>query len=423
MLVEFRARNFRSIRDDMHLSMAASADKERRLSNTVPSGSGGVPDLLRSAVIYGPNASGKSALVSALQLAQSFVATSATLMPGQALTYAPFRLDPKHASAPMEFEFTFVTNGVRYQYGFSATAVGFTEEWLLVYKTHRPQVWFERVHNPISDADEYKFGPSLTGSKKVWQDATRRNALFLSTAAQLNSEALLPVYDWIVRSLLVISAGMQPSFDHSTNWISSPDGKGLLLQFLSSADIGISDLGLEARQLRQLKFDFQADRSEHAITESEVQFPVFIHSGPDGQAKFQLEEESTGTQRLFAFAAPVVEALQNGRSVVVDELDGSFHTLLVQFLVDLFHHRPPDGRHPAQLIFTTHDTALLDAGLFRRDQIWLMEKRRDQSSVLVPLTDFSPRKDEAFERGYLQGRYGALPITTNFKLEDVALGT
>ncbi|RQS57432.1 ATP-binding protein [Burkholderia sp. Bp8963] len=422
MLVEFRVRNFRSIRDDMYLSMAASADKEKRESNTAPSGTASVPDLLRSAAIYGPNASGKSALVGAMQLAQSVVATSATLMPGQPLTHLPFKLDPEYASAPTEFEFTFVLGGSRYQYGFSATAAGIAEEWLLVYKTHRPQIWFERAYNAAANADEYKFGASLSGPKKVWQDATRRNALFLSTAAQLNSESLFPVYDWIVRKLFIIAAGMQPAFDQSTAWISETERKQILLKFLGSADVGISDLGLEGRQLRRVALDLRSDRTEHAVSESEVQFPVFTHKGPKGEGTLQIEEESTGTQRLFAFAAPVIESLQIGRSIVVDELDGSLHTHIVRFLVDLFHHRPPESRHPAQLIFTTHDTALLDAEIFRRDQIWLMEKGRDQASTLMALTDFSPRKNEALERGYLQGRYGALPITMDFQLEEHELG-
>lgn len=418
MLVEFRVRNFRSIRDDMSLSLVASADKEKRESNTVPSGAASVPDLLRVASIYGPNASGKSALISAMQFAQSAVATSASLMPQQALSHVPFKLDPDFAAAPSEFEFTFVLDGTRYQYGFAATSAGFTEEWLLVYKTHRPQLWFERTYDAESDQDVYKWGPSLTGQREVWRSATRRNALFLSTAAQLNSAKLLPIYDWIVRKLIIIGAGLQPLFDQSTAWIAEPERKEMLLGFLASADIGISDLAVESRKQHRLNVQLRNEGPEHAFSESEVQFPVFTHTGPKGQGRLQYEEESTGTQRLFSFAAPLIESLQIGRTIVVDELDGSLHTHIVRFVVDLFHHRPPEGRHPAQLVFTTHDTALLDADVFRRDQIWLMEKGRDQASTLVPLTDFSPRKNEALERGYLQGRYGAVPMTTAFQLEE-----
>ena len=423
MLVEFRVRNFRSIRDDLCLSMAASADKEKRVANTVPAGARGVPDLLRSAAIYGPNASGKSALVSAMQFAQSFVAMSATLMPGQSLNHLPFKLDAEFTSAPSEFEYTFVVDGARYQYGFAADSDGVTEEWLLVYKTHKPQVWFERAYDAASKVEQYKFGASLAGKKKVWQEATRRNALFLSTAAQLNSESLLPVYAWIVQELLVIGANMQPTFDQSTALIPNDTSKSMLLAFLASADIGISDLSVQARKQRRLEVEIRKDGPEHAFSDSEVPFPVFLHTGSTGLVALQYEEESTGTQRLFSFAAPLIEALRKGRTLVIDELDGSLHTHIVQFLVGLFHQRPPGGGHAAQLIFTTHDTALLDAGIFRRDQIWLMEKGSDQASKLVPLTDFSPRKHEALGRGYLQGRYGALPMTEDFSVEGNRFGT
>ncbi|MFC7632769.1 ATP/GTP-binding protein [Paraburkholderia humisilvae] len=422
MLVEFRARNFRSIRDDMSLSMVASSDKEKRESNTVPSGAASVPDLLRVASIYGPNASGKSALIGAMQFAQSAVATSVSFMPQQALAHVPFKLDPESATAPSEFEFTFVIDGTRYQYGFAATSTGFAEEWLLAYKTHRPQLWFERSYDAKTEQNVYKWGPSLTGQREVWRSSTRRNALFLSTAAQLNSAKLLPVYDWIVRKLVIIGAGLQPVSDQSTAWIAEPERKKMLLSFLASADIGISDLDVESRKQHRLNVHIRSDGPEHALSESEVQVPIFTHTCPKGQGKLQYEEESMGTQRLFSFAAPLIESLQIGRTIVVDELDGSLHTHIVRFVVDLFHHRPPAGYEPAQLIFTTHDTALLDADIFRRDQIWLMEKSRDHASTLVPLTDFSPRKNEALERGYLQGRYGAVPMTTSFPLQGQNLG-
>lgn len=423
MLVEFRVRNFRSIRGDLCLSLAASADKEKRDTNTVSPGVAGVPDLLRSAVIYGPNASGKSALVSAMQYAQSVVATSATLMPGQPVNCFPFKLDPESARAPSEFEFTFIVDGTRYQYGFAIASAGIAEEWLLVYKTHKPQLWFERTHNAATDADDYKFGTSFSGQRKLWQASTRRNALFLSTASQLNSESLLPVYDWIVRELVIVAAGLQPTYDQSTSWISDRSTKPLLLSFLSSADIGIADLSVQPRKQQRVNFDFRNERLEHVVSEAEVNVPVFRHVGPNGEAALQYEEESTGTQRLFSFAAPLIEALRVGQVIVVDELDASLHTHIVRYLVELFHHRPQEGQVAAQLIFTTHDTALLDAGILRRDQIWLMEKGHDQASVLVPLTDFSPRKHEALAKGYLQGRYGALPLTTGFSVGDENSGT
>jgi AAA15 family ATPase/GTPase len=143
--------------------------------------------------------------------------------------------------------------------------------------------------------------------------------------------------------------------------------------------------------------------------EGEVMFPIFEHRTETGSAKFELHEESDGTQRLFSLAAPVLDVLKHGRVLVVDELDRSLHTLLVRRLVGMFHD-PALNAAGAQLIFSTHDTSLLDHTLFRRDQVWFAEKDESQATRIFPLSDFSPRKHEAWERGYLMGRYGAVPI-------------
>lgn len=423
MLVEFRTKNFKSIRDDLCLSLVAGSDKEKREKNTFPSGPASGTDLLRSAAIYGPNASGKSALVGAMQYAQAMVLTSASAMPGQLLNHYPFKLDSDSQASPSEFEFTFVIDGTRYQYGFAVDSTGVAEEWLLVYQTHKAQAWFERSFDSQANVDTFKFGAALTGKKRVWQEATRRNTLFLSIAAQFNSDILLPVYEWISRDLVIFSSSMPPTMEQSTAWISDASAKSLLLDFLTSADIGISDLDVRVREQHRSNLEARSSLPDQVFSESKASFPVFIHTGPDGQVALEHEEESAGTRRLFAFAAPWIESLQQGNTIVVDELDASLHTHIVQFLVGLFHHRPPQGDRAAQLIFTTHDTALLDASIFRRDQIWLMEKDQSHASTLVPLTDFSPRKHEAVGRGYLQGRYGALPVTSAFSVEGTDLGS
>jgi AAA15 family ATPase/GTPase len=143
--------------------------------------------------------------------------------------------------------------------------------------------------------------------------------------------------------------------------------------------------------------------------ESEMLVPVFQHATSKGSAKFELNEESDGTQRLYGLAAPVIDVLKRGRILVVDELDSSLHPLLVRRLISMFHD-PSMNKAGAQLIFSTHDTSLLDHSLFRRDQVWFTEKDSDQATRIYPLTDFSPRKREAWERGYLTGRYGAVPF-------------
>jgi AAA15 family ATPase/GTPase len=155
--------------------------------------------------------------------------------------------------------------------------------------------------------------------------------------------------------------------------------------------------------------------------EQERLMPQFVHKTAHGSASFELYEESQGTQRLYALAAPVLDVLKHGRLLIIDELDSSLHPLLVRRLVRMFH-QPELNPHGAQLFFTTHDSSLLDRTLFRRDQIWFTEKDNDQATRLYPLSDFSPRENEAWERGYLSGRYGAVPFFNDPPLLAQAAG-
>jgi hypothetical protein len=414
MLLEFRVKNYRSIRDEQVLSLVASKDQILAETHLASTGVKTLDRVVRTAVIYGPNASGKSTLLQALAFMRAVVAESATVVqPGQTYNVQPFRLDEKFAKQPTEFEITFVDSGVRYQYGFSMTPERIIDEWLLVYRAPKPQQWFNRRFDAQKEIHAYEFSTHLTGSRRLWQESTRPNALFLSTAVQLNSELLRPVFSWIVEKALHLGSGLSPLPDFTTELIKSPAGKASVRDFLASADISISDIEVVPRKGVSQHFKLgpgtppQVGQIEH-----ELFLPQFLHETKSGSARFELYEESQGTQRLYALAAPVLDVLKNGWLLAVDELDSSLHTLLVRRLVSMFHDSRlnPKG---AQLVFTTHDTSLLENTLFRRDQVWFTEKDRNQATRLYPLTDFSPRNKEALERGYLAGRYGALPFFTD----------
>lgn len=413
MLVEFRTQNFRSLREEQVLSLVASPDKSLLDTHALDTGLKAAPHVLKSAVVYGANASGKSNLIKALQYMRDVVLMSATLQPGQAFArLQPFRLDAVSASQPTAFEVTFILDGVRYQYGFAMNAQRIVSEQLLVYKAFKPQRWFERHFDAESSKDVYEFGPGLKGAKTLWEGATRPNALFLSMAVQLNSEALRPVYDWFAHRLVILNehAPLSPQF--SLEMLKLEAQRKAIGEFLRAADISIADVEVATKQatVHSIRFDLATGKREEETGEQTVDEVRFHHLTEHGQAVFDLADESSGTRNLLFLAGPVLDILSNGQTLVVDELDTSLHTLLVQALVRLFH-RPEANTGGAQLVFTTHDTSLLDAyGLFRRDQVWFVEKRPDQSSSLYPLLDFSPRKNEALERGYLQGRYGALPL-------------
>ena len=415
MLLEFRVKNYRSIKDEQILSLVASADNELADSHLMPTGLKSLDKVVRSSVIYGPNASGKSNLLLALAFMRAVVADSATVFqPGQQFAVQPFRLDAQTSKEPSEFEITFANDGVRYQYGFTLLPEQVVNEWLLVYRTAKPQQWFKRSFDPKTKTYTYEFSSHLTGSRKLWQDSTRPNALFLSTAVQLNSELLRPVFSAIVEKTIYFPAGSVPVPDFTTALLKEPANKNAVRDFLSSADIGISDIQTVSRKGFHQRFEFSptGGATQSVAEEHEMQIPQFLHETESGSARFEFHEESLGTQRLYAFAAPVLDVLRNGKLLVVDELDSSLHTLLVRRLVNMFNNSVtnPNG---AQLVFSTHDTSLLEDSLFRRDQVWFTEKNRNQATKLYPLTDFSPRKKEALERGYLAGRYGAVPFFTD----------
>jgi hypothetical protein len=413
MLIEFRVTNFRSIRGEQTLSMVAAKDSSHATTNITPTGLPAIPNVTRSAVVYGANAAGKSNLMAALAFMREVVAISATqLVEGQRFNCQPFKLNKQSAKAPSEFELTFLIDGIRYQYGFKLNCERVVEEWLLVYKTAKAQQWFRRTIKGSKDA--YEFSVHFTGKRKLWEESTRANALFLSTATQLNSELLRPVFLWITQGMNVIRAGMQPLFDFTIAMAKDAAGKGELLRFLEAADLSIIDFSLELKKMQEVGVSFGPGKlPAQTIQEVEKPFVRFVHRSDKELASFEMHEESLGTQRLFAFAGPILDVLHNGRALAVDELDGSLHPLMVRYLVKLFHSEL--NKHGAQLIFTTHDTSLLDQSLFRRDQIWFVEKDRSQATRLYPMTDFSPRKNEALERGYLAGRYGALPFLSDLR--------
>ena len=412
MLIEFHVTNFRSLRDEQTLSLVAASDKTLQEHNTIPSGVKAAPQLLRSAVIYGPNAGGKSNLIKALQYMRGVVAESATLIqPGQSFNVQPFKLDRASSEQPTEFEATFVLNGVRYQYGFALNAQRVISEYLLVYKAFKPQLWFERKYDPKVGKDTYEFGSNLKGSKSVWEGATRPNALFLSMAVQLNSEQLRPVFDWFVNGLVIFNDITPLSPQFSVEMLRKAEAKQAICNFLTSADISIADIDVVTRRVpgKSVHFDIAAGKTEVKEEDQDIYELFFHHVTKQGKATFRLDDESMGTRNLLFLIGPILDILDKGLTLCVDELDSSLHPLLVRRLVELFHN-PSLNAKGAQLIFSTHDTSLLDSEIFRRDQIWFVEKDSKQASKLYPLSDFSPRKNEALERGYLMGRYGGLPF-------------
>ena len=411
MLIQFAVANYRSIKDEAVLSLVAGPGMEHLEHNVRALRMGGAHamPLLRSAAIYGANAAGKTNLIRALAAMRSVVVGSSRT-DGE-LPVTPFLFNAEHKDQPTRFEIAFVAKGVRYQYGFSATRNVVVGEWLHAWPRGRPQLWFER-RRAEDGAQTFEFGGKLLGDRQVWRRATRDNALFLSTAATLNSTQLHPLYDWFKTHLHVVGIdGWSPLYSARCG---QGERKAAVLGFLQAADLAVSDLSVVDREFTE---DMIPDEVPPAIREGMKRawagedFPEIhlVHRDPTGRpVELDLRDESDGTQKMFALAGPWIDVLDKGHVVMVDELHDNLHPMLVRHLVGRFHD--PALESDAQLVFTTHNTSILSQDVFRRDQIWFCERNARHETTLVPLSDFRPRKGlENLERGYLAGRYGAVP--------------
>jgi predicted ATPase len=424
VLIEFRVANHRSVRDEQVLTFESgrpidkSDGRPRRIE-------GHLSRILPVAVLYGANASGKSNVLGALAfMREAVIESHRSWPPEEGVPREPFAWGPSNA-APSLFEVTLLLDGVRYQYGFVSSDERFLEEWLYAWPKGKKQIWFER------DGDKFKFRERFKGENKLIEEVTRPNALFLSAAVQHRHEQLRPLYTWF-RSLEPINLNRRASAprqiisemtvarllestnlrnSHQQKLFDEPDDTTILLErfrdLLRSADVGIVDL--------------KADRSTADSTHRRLGVPQISlkHTCQYPDSWLALQEESKGTRTLFNIGLPILQAVERGGMVVVDELEASLHPSLAMQLVSQFN-LPSSNPKNAQLLFTTHDTNLLGTTLgepvLRRDQVWLTEKGPDGASILYPLTDFKPRKEENLERGYLQGRYGAIPFLGNLSL-------
>lgn len=422
MLIEFQLKNFKSFRSPATLNMVKTAGRELVDTHTFEPKVPSTPDLLRSSAIYGPNASGKTNLVYALWAVKRLVTQSAQEgQKGDSLPVTPFLMDVGSRKKPCEFEVIFVSEGVRYQYGFAVTEKRIMGEWLSTYPKGRPQRLITREYDTRKKSDMWGSMTKLSGSRKLLQDATRANALFLSTAIQLNNELLRPAFDWFSKTLHVVSS-RGPASLYSMELCKDQRKKRAVLDFLKASDINIDDIEIEEESISLETFpDDMPDSLKKQLKMQLSMRPYSLYRvHKHAMQKFNWHDESEGTQKLFEFAGPILDTLRKGLVVVVDELDRHLHPALVGFLIQLFHD-PEINSKNAQLILTTHATSTLGREMFRRDQVWFCEKDANHATQLFPLSAYSPRKNENFEYGYLSGRYGAFPYIKDVQLIKEAL--
>lgn len=411
MLIEFSVENFLSIKDEITLSMVASKDKSLDFNITKFD----KINLLKSAAIYGPNASGKTNILRALQYVAFLIINSHKTQSGEAIEFKPFKLNKACETMPSSFKIVFETGGIKYDYSLSLDRDVIHKEKLCYYPPPhgKRRIIFERDLN--SPSNTYRF-PQDEKRQNVIKENTRDNMLYLSRSANMNYEKTSVVVDWFAKNFrAVFPEGFISTFQLYTKAIfaSNDSKKEQIRNLVSKADSGI--IGIEVKD-RELGDDFLKEfpkevrelLQEDARQEVETTHVGLDDKGDNMKVQFKLSEESKGTQKMFNLAGPFADALSDGRLLIVDEIETSLHPLLVRYLVDAFNN-PEYNKNGAQLIFATHTPFLLHPNILRRDQIWFTEKRLDQSTELRSLYEYKARKDENIEKGYLAGRYGAIP--------------
>lgn len=427
MLIQFSVRNFRTFKEKATLSLVASNyDKEREAENISVDEKFNLR-LLKSAVVYGANASGKSKFIEALGFMRGFaISSSRESQQGDKIPVEPFKLSSESENAPSEFEAIFIHNGIMYRYGFEVDSEKVVSEWLYTKpKTKEVELFYRDLQQ--FDVHERNFSK---GNMLVKEGLVRNNALLLSVAAQFNDNKAIEVLDWFKNLKLISGLKVEGYQGYTMSRTNDPNHKKKIMDLLNVADLSIQDVKIELLDLNTLPKDLPKEIRDKILKESkneDVEFYSDIltyHKKYNHNKEFigmenlsMSDEESSGTRKFYALTGPILNVLENGYTLFVDELDSKLHPNLICKLVSLFNSKTLNPKD-AQLVFNTHDTNLLNSGLFRRDQIWFTEKDRYGEAKLYSLGDFKTdevRKTEAFEDNYVKGKYGAVPYLEQFE--------
>ncbi len=423
MLIRFTVENFRSFRDPVTLDMTAT-----RLTSPYPELDSGAVHaisprlgLLKAATIFGANASGKSNLIRAISIFKGMVQKSASEMPpGPGLPFEPFRLLEGADRNPSQFEIELYDDGARYRYGFAFDWERIHREWL--FRTlQREAPLFTRDGQDITVHASFAEGRELIAR-------TRPAALFLSVVALFNGSVAQKVVDAINDINVISGLDDVPAGSFSLNVLRDRPCRERIAQFVASMDTTVQALSVDEHDMaeilanapekvRALSRFINADKAVRIMTTHRVRD---ADGRTTGYRLFDLDdEESAGTARLVMLAPALMDTWENGNTLVVDEFDARLHPRLTTAIMKMINSAEANPRG-AQLIVATHGVHLLARDTLRRDQVWFVEKDGMEQSRLYSLAEFKTRKEDVFDRQYLLGRYGAVPVLTG--LEEAVLG-
>ena len=425
MLVQFTLENYKCFKEEIKFSMVASNyDKNTREDDNVFVVEKFGLRLLKSAVVYGANASGKTKLIEGLAFMEKFILGSSTnTQINEKINVTPFLFNTETENEPTSFEIIFIHEEVMYRYGFEISQEKVYAEWLYMKENTQEVEIFYRDFQEIELKNKSRFPvDDLVKRKRI-----RQNALLLSVAANLNDEFAKNILSWFDNFNIISGLEEQGYMPFSMKRMEH--NKEHTIKFLKEADLGIENIDLKfidannlpkyfPNELKELIVEQMKESSNGQLVEDVKTFHKKYDDNNVVKGLVELlldDDESAGTQKYFALSGPILNTLSKGKVLAADEFANKLHPNLAYKLVELFNSKTTNSKN-AQLIFNTHDTNLLSCGLFRRDQIWFTEKNRYGAATLYSLADFkNVRKDESFEKNYIKGKYGAIPYLGNFE--------
>jgi hypothetical protein len=415
MLLNFKIKNFRSIKNEIVLDLQATSDKTMVTEATF--GQEKVL-LLKSAAIYGPNASGKSNIMKAFVVFRSMILES--LLRSNLTVDLPnefFKLNAETENKPSFFEMTFLLDGDIFTYGFEINKKRVCGEWLKQKKGNI--TLFERNNQKIQSNKNY-----FKEATKILKDQTLERVLFLSVLASNKKPISRKIIEFIQKTNFIPGTNrgstLNYTFGQFTGSAERADKIKEFMRFIGVEDIKADEKMIFAEQIKNIpdKFKDLLFKENSQVAQRSLKF-LYKKYNMDGE-KIGNElldffaEESEGTQQMFALSAPIIDTLEKGNILFIDEIDASLHPILCQYLISIFNSKEKNPNN-AQLIFTTHDISLLDENFLRRDQIYFTDKDKKGATALFSLADISERKGVNFAKRYLEGRYNALPYIKDFE--------
>ncbi|MBD3202819.1 AAA family ATPase [Candidatus Woesearchaeota archaeon] len=402
MIIEISVENYLSIRERITLSLEAGPSRKKienliKLDNSY---------YLKSAAIFGPNASGKSNIIKSIFFIWKMVSSSHKFNVDSTIPVIPFKLD-NNVSKPSSFELIFIYKNIKYKYGFSCTKKEIINEYLYYWPKGRESLIFKR------NKSKYTVNKEEESKQRPYQKQTIANTLYLSRATQLGYEKTKNAYEFIVNNIVV---NIHPNWRNQTiiSMYDNPKFKNKILEIMKAVDFGgITDFHMEKHEKKAVGYEINFKKDEPLVSSLPPKDFIelkFLHN----DIEFNFEEESEGTRNALILLGPIFNIIEGEKVLFIDELDRSLHSNITKFLIKLFHSK---NNKKAQILFTTHDTNLLDNDIFRRDQLYLCTKKPNQNTQLSSFLDYDLRENSDFENYYLNGRVGGLPFIDDTVLD------